>query len=239
MLTALFIDFDSYFASVEQHLQPHLRGQPVGVAPVMAESSCCIAASYEAKAFGVKTGTRVSEARTICPGIHIVPARPEMYIRTHHAAIAAVETCIHVEDVLSIDEMWAWLPYNWRSEAKITEIAENIRQAMLSTFSPALTCSIGVAPNRWLAKMASKMRKPDGFFIIHQHQLPHALHELDLSDIHGVGSSMKLRLHALPTGSSAALQENHSSLAQQPINQLPHTGTALVSQHLLPPEAEV
>ena len=55
-LTALFVDCDSYFASVEQHLDPALRGRPVGVAPVMAETSCCIAASYEAKAFGVKTG---------------------------------------------------------------------------------------------------------------------------------------------------------------------------------------
>ena len=71
-LTALFVGCDSYFASVEQHLEPALRGRPVGVAPVMAETSCCIAASYEASAFGVKTGTRISDARNMCPGIAIV-----------------------------------------------------------------------------------------------------------------------------------------------------------------------
>jgi hypothetical protein len=69
-LTALFVDCDSYFASVEQHLDPALRGRPVGVTPVMAESFCCIAASYEAKAFGVKTGTRISDARIIPETLH-------------------------------------------------------------------------------------------------------------------------------------------------------------------------
>lgn len=83
-LTALFIDCDSFFASVEQHLDPRLRGKPVGVAPVMAESSCCIAASYEAKAHGVKTGTRISDARIMCPGIAIVESKPAEYIKIHH-----------------------------------------------------------------------------------------------------------------------------------------------------------
>ncbi|MCH2063268.1 MAG: hypothetical protein MK194_06035, partial [Roseibacillus sp.] len=68
-LTSLFIDCASFFASVEQHLNPALRGKPVGVAPVMAETSCCIAASYEAKHYGVKTGTGIREARQLCPGI--------------------------------------------------------------------------------------------------------------------------------------------------------------------------
>jgi len=195
-INALFIDFDSYFASVEQHYQPELRGRPVGVAPVMTESSCCIAASYEAKLFGVKTGTRVSEARVLCPDIQIVAARPELYIRTNQAIVEVVEQAIHVEEVLSIDEMWAWLPYNWRTKLKIEAVAATIKQGMLERFSPALTCSIGVAPNRWLAKMASKMRKPNGYFMIRDQDLPHVLHEMELSDIHGVGSSMKLRLHA-------------------------------------------
>ncbi|MDB4409019.1 hypothetical protein N9165_03040, partial [Akkermansiaceae bacterium] len=86
-LRSLFLDMDSYFASVEQHLQPHLRGRPVGVAPMLVESTCCIAASYEAKAFGVKTGTRVSDARVMCPGIEIVEARPPLYVDVHHRII--------------------------------------------------------------------------------------------------------------------------------------------------------
>ncbi|MEI7909337.1 MAG: DNA polymerase [Verrucomicrobiota bacterium] len=195
-LTALFVDCDSYFASVEQHLDPSLRGRPVGVAPVLAETSCCIAASYEAKAFGVKTGTRISDARNMCPGIAIVVANPPEYVRFHHRVVAAVEDCIHVEAVLSIDEMWAWLPYNLREPATVEAIANKIKATVAREVSPVIKVSIGAGPNKYLAKIASKMRKPDGLFIIQQHQLPDVLHPLKLRDLTGIGSSMEARLHS-------------------------------------------
>jgi DNA polymerase-4 len=204
-LTALFIDCDSYFASVEQHLDPVLRGRPVGVAPVMAETSCCIAASYEAKAFGVKTGTRISDARILCPGIAIVESKPAEYIRLHHRIVEAVENCIHVEAVLSIDEMWAWLPYNLREPETVRSIARQIKQQVAHDISPFLKVSIGAAPNKYLAKIASKMRKPDGLFLIEHHDLPHILHPLQLRDLTGIGRSMELRLHAAGIHTVAAL----------------------------------
>ena len=135
-LTALFVDCDSFFASVEQHLDPALRGRPVGVAPVMAESSCCIAASYEAKAFGVKTGTRISDARKLCPGIAIVESKPTEYIAIHHRVVEAVEDCIHVEQVLSIDEMWAWLPLNLREPSTVANIGRKIKDTVAKEISP-------------------------------------------------------------------------------------------------------
>ncbi|WP_018969211.1 DNA polymerase Y family protein [Rubritalea marina] len=195
-LTALFLDFDSYFASVEQHLQPQLRGKPIGIAPVMAESSCCIAASYEAKHFGVKTGTMIREARQLCPEIQIVPARPELYVQYHHRLVEAIESAIHVEAVLSIDELWCWLPYNLRDPQQLQHIGENIKQAIHRRVSPFITCTIGVSCNRWLAKMASKMDKPNGFLILEAQQVPEALHPLGLSDLTGIGRQMELRLHA-------------------------------------------
>ncbi len=195
-LTALFVDFDAYFASAEQHLRPHLRGKAVGVAPILAETSCCIAASYEAKACGIKTGTRVGDARKLCPGIEIVEARPSRYVELHHRLVAAVESCIHVEAVLSIDEMWCWLPYNLREPQTTEKIARSIKRAVSEQVSPWIKASVGVAPNRWLAKMASKMRKPDGLLVIEPHHLPDILYELDLRDMHGVGRAMELRLHA-------------------------------------------
>ena len=76
----LFLDLNSYFASVEQELVPSLRGRPVAVVPVVADTTCCIAASYEAKAFGVKTGTQVGEAKRLCPGIELVEGRHELYV---------------------------------------------------------------------------------------------------------------------------------------------------------------
>lgn len=204
-LTALFIDADSFFASVEQHLDPRLRGKPVGVAPVMAESSCCIAASYEAKAFGVKTGTRISDARIMCPGIAIVESKPPEYIRIHHRIIEAVEDCIHVEAVLSIDEMWAWLPLNWREPEIVRNIGRKIKAAVARDVSPVIKVSIGAAPNKYLAKMASKMRKPDGLFIIEGHDLPEILHENKLRDFTGIARSMEARLHAAGIHTTAEL----------------------------------
>lgn len=204
-LTALFIDCDSYFASVEQHLDPALRGRPVGVAPVMAESSCCIAASYEAKAHGVKTGTRISEARVLCPGIAIVESKPAEYIRHHHRVVEAVEDCIHVEAVLSIDEMWAWLPYNLREPATVEAIGRRIKETVAREVSPFIKVSIGAGPNKYLAKTASKMRKPDGLFLIESHHLPDVLHPLALRDLNGIARSMETRLHAAGIHSVAAL----------------------------------
>lgn len=195
-LTALFIDCDSYFASVEQHLDPALRGKPVGVAPVLAETSSCIAASYEAKKFGVKTGTGIREARILCPGIAIVEAKPPEYIKYHHQVIAAVEDCTHVEAVLSIDEMWSWLPLNLREPETVLAIGRKIKETVARDVSPFIKVSIGAGPNRYLAKIASKMRKPDGLFLLEHADLPDVLHPLNLRDLTGIGRSMEARLHA-------------------------------------------
>src|ERR1700748_749502 len=83
-LNWLFVDLNSYFASVEQQDRPELRGKPVGVVPMMADTTSCIAASYEAKAFGVRTGTIVADAKRMCPGIVLVEGRHELYVEYHH-----------------------------------------------------------------------------------------------------------------------------------------------------------
>jgi len=104
-LNWLFLDMNAFFASVEQQLNPRLRGCPVGVVPVMADTSCCIAASYEAKRQGVSTGTRIAEAKKRCPGIQLVPARPAEYVRVHERIVEAVNSVVPVHKVHSIDEM--------------------------------------------------------------------------------------------------------------------------------------
>ncbi len=104
-LNWLFVDLNSYFASCEQEARPELRGRPVGVVPMMADTTCCIAASYEAKAFGVRTGTIVADAKRLCPEIVLVEARHEIYTEFHHRVVEAVESCVPVTAVCSIDEM--------------------------------------------------------------------------------------------------------------------------------------
>ena len=101
----LFLDMNSFFASVEQQLQPELRGKPVAVIPVKTNRTCCIAASYEAREYGIRTGTNVGDARRACPQLRLVLANHKNYIRVHHEIIAAVETVLPVEKVCSIDEM--------------------------------------------------------------------------------------------------------------------------------------
>src|SRR4051812_17537034 len=99
----LYIDFNSYFASVEQQLDPSLRGKPVAVVAVETDSTCAIAASYEAKAYGVKTGTPVHEAKKMCPGLICVLARHEKYVEYHHRILKEVDRHIPITMVCSID----------------------------------------------------------------------------------------------------------------------------------------
>lgn len=195
-LRTLFVDFNSYFASVEQHEAPELRGKPVGVAPVAAETTSLIAASYEAKAFGVSTGTMVRDARQLCPGIAIRVARPERYVHWHQELKKAIDRAIPIDRVGSIDEMACELVGRQRQRAVAEQIAWQVKEE-IAKIAPgnAIRCSIGIAPNEFLAKTASDMRKPDGLTVIEQADLPHALHDLALRDLCGIGASMEARLH--------------------------------------------
>ncbi len=194
-LRTLFVDFNSYFASVEQQEHPELRGCPIGVVPVRAETTCCIAASSEAKLHGVRTGTRVSDARQLCPGIRFVVARPRVYVNYHQRLRAAIETCLPIDHVGSIDEMSGELIGRERQRENAIAIAERVRAAVFGV-GEALGVSVGIAPNAYLAKTASDMQKPHGLTVLELGDLPHALHRLELRDLCGIGSSMEHRLHA-------------------------------------------
>ncbi len=193
-LRALLLDFNSYFASVEQQLRPELRGKPVGILPVMAETTCCIAASYEAKRLGIKTGTTVAEARRLCPRVVFVEARPSVYVEMHHRLMDVVNGVIAITEVLSIDEVVCELTGSWRREDVAVKLAREAKARIRDRVGECLTSSVGIGPNRFIAKMASNMQKPDGLTVVHQEELPQALYRLNLGDIHGVGRAMLARL---------------------------------------------
>lgn len=192
-LRSLFLDFNAYFASCEQHLQPALRGRPIVVSPVQAPNGCCIAVSYAARAYGIRVGMRVHEAEALCPGVAIVPSRPEQYIELHHELRRIINDCMYIERVWSIDEMCCPLTGRWREPARALALARKIK-ARLAAFSPALTCSIGLAPNGWLAKVATEMEKPDGLVLLRDEDLPQALYGLELTDLTMIGRGMAARL---------------------------------------------
>ena len=192
----LYLDLNSYFASVEQQLDPALRGRPIVVAPVDSDSTSAIAASYEAKAFGIRTGTKIHEARALCRDLVVVPARHDAYVRFHHAIIAEVERHVPVTAVCSIDEVACRLLDNENSPAAVTSLATRIKAGIRANVGLCLTASIGVAANRLLAKIAADMKKPDGLTVMTPETRHRQLSALKLSDIPGVGRNIERRLAA-------------------------------------------
>lgn len=190
----LFLDLNAYFASVEQQVRPELRGKPVIIAPAGVETTVAIAASYEAKKFGISTLTPVWEARKRCPDIQVVSPRHELYVDYHNRIIAEVERHIPIAKVCSIDEVACRLLDNENSEDHVRALAARIKAGMHDNVGDWLTCSIGVAPNRQLAKLASDMMKPDGLVVLKAEELPQRLFSLPLTAIAGVGEKMKARL---------------------------------------------
>jgi DNA polymerase-4 len=191
----LFVDLNSYFASVEQDVRPELRGRPVGIVPMMADTTVCLAASYEAKACGVKTGTIVADAKRMCPELVLVEARHEIYVEYHHCIVEAVESCVPVTAVLSVDEMGCRLMGRERPLMAALELGRKVKARILERVGPMMRSSVGLATNRYLAKIASDMEKPDGLVALPLDILPHALRQLTLRDLPGVGARMEKRLN--------------------------------------------
>jgi len=190
----LFLDLNSYFASVEQQLDPALSGRPVIVAPVGSDTTVAIAASVEAKRYGITTGTPVWEAKRLCRELLIAPARHDKYVEFHDAVIAEIWKHIPVTHVCSIDEVACRLLDNENSPDQAVALARRIKAGIRANVGECLTSSVGIAPNRLLAKLASDMQKPNGLIVLTADQLPHRLFGLALRDISGIGANMERRL---------------------------------------------
>ncbi len=249
----LVLDLNSFFASCEQQENPALRGQPVAVVPMQADTTCVIAASYPAKAFGIKTGTMVREARQMCPALHIVSARPRLYVEYHHRILEAIESCVPVEDVMSIDEVACRLDRVQQEPAKARALGLAMKAAIHGNVGASLTSSIGIAANRLLAKLASNMQKPDGLTILRPEDLPRAILHLDPEDINGIGANMAARLRHAGIHSMADLwaadarrlrrvwngvvgARFHALLHGADLPSPVHPRRSIGHQHVLPPE---
>ena len=188
-----YIDFDGFFASVEEQDNPALHGKPVGVVPFdNTMRTCVIAANYKAKAMGVKTGTSVGDARRLCPGIALVPQSPDKYVRMHKILKRTIEQEIPIIQVGSIDEVTVKLDDRDRTDP--VRLAKAIKRRIKDTVGNYITCSIGFGPNHLLAKTASDMDKPDGITILHPDMLPGPLLDLGLKDIPYIAKGIFRRL---------------------------------------------
>jgi DNA polymerase-4 len=188
----LYLDFDSFFASAEQHFNPDLRGRPVGVVPLDSAHTSCIAVSREAKARGVKSGASIAAAREIIPDMIFVIARHDVYVRLHKRILNVIETIVPVAKVRSIDEVVCHLLPNEAQQGR--DLSDRLKGALAENFSSTLSCSIGMAPTELLAKIGAELHKPNGFSLIERADLPECLTDLDLSDIPGISKGMRARL---------------------------------------------
>jgi DNA polymerase-4 len=190
----LYLDFDSFFASAEQHFNPSLRDKSVGVIALDSAHTGCIAVSREAKARGVRTNMPAREARAVIPEMVFVVARPDVYVRLHKCILRVIETVVPIQHVRSIDEVvCSLLPSEGRQGLVL---AQRIKDALSQNFSPVLTCSIGLAATELLAKLAAEQHKPDGTVLLKTRMLPEYLTDLKLGKLPGIGEGMLVRLNA-------------------------------------------
>src|SRR5438552_8828537 len=187
MATILHADLDAFYASVEQLLDPALRGKPIAVG-----GGVVLAASYEAKAFGVRGGMSGRQARELCPQIAFVGGHFGEYQRLGDAAIEVIGDFTPLVERISIDEAFADVAGCTHLFGSPAEIAKTIRKRVREEIG--LPISIGVARTKHLAKIASQVAKPDGLVVVDPETELRFLHDLPVELMWGVGPATKVRL---------------------------------------------
>ena len=191
----MHVDMNAFFASVEQEVNPALRGKPIAVTG-SNERTVVTTASYEARAFGVKTGMTKYEAKRLCPHIILVAGNTSRYVDTCRRLVEIYRQYTPVVEVYSIDEAFldvtGSIPLFESAENIAKSIKRDIRQRLGS-----LTCSIGIAHNKLLAKLGSDMKKPDGLVIIRQEEVAALLERLPVRELCGIGAQLEKHLAAM------------------------------------------
>jgi DNA polymerase-4 len=203
--TILHADLDAFYASVEQRDDPRLRGRPVIVG-----GGVVLAASYEAKACGVRTAMGGAAARRACPQAIVVPPRFEAYVAASKAVFDVFHRTSPLVEGISIDEAFLDVAGLRRLVGPAPEIAARLRATVRAEVGLAIT--VGVAPTKFLAKVASQVAKPDGLLVVAPGRELEFLHPLPVERLWGVGPKTAAKLHdrGLHTvGDIAALPEGH------------------------------
>ena len=185
----LHADLDSFYASVEQRDDPSLRGKPVTVG-----GGVVLAASYEAKRFGVRTPMPGSEARRLCPNLIDLPPRFDAYVEASKAVYAIFDDTSPIVEPMSIDEAFIDVAGLWRLAGTPRAIAERLRRRVADEVG--LPISVGVARTKFLAKVASGVAKPDGLLVVEPDRELEFLHPLPVERLWGVGAVTAAKLNS-------------------------------------------
>jgi DNA polymerase-4 len=193
----LHIDMNAFFASVEQRDRPELRGKPVAVVGGAGRRGMVLTASYEARPFGVKTGMLWSQAQALCPNLLPVEGRFAAYVAASKNIFSVLETFTERVEMSSVDE--AFLDVTEPRRRGDWDWAEGRGRALQSAIHQrmGLPCSVGVAPNKLLAKLASEMKKPRGLTVIRPSDLPELLTRTSVQALSGIGGKTARALEAL------------------------------------------
>lgn len=193
----LFLDMDSFFASVEKQVRPKIRNQPIGVTPYAGNTGCIIAKCYQAKKYGISTGCLVGKAKKLCPKIKIIKARPELYTIYHKQIKKVISNLTPFYKPLSVDEFLIDLSQNEQNEKQSLKLAQKMKSKIKKEVGDFLTCSVGISSNYLLSKMAAESNKPDGKVVLRLNNLESFFKTLKLTDIPGISFKMEKRLNKI------------------------------------------
>src|SRR5881396_612264 len=185
---------DAFYASVEQRDDPRLRGRPVAVGGDPDKRGVVAAASYEARAYGVRSAIPMSRAVRLCPGLVIVQPDFHRYRAASQAVFALFRAVTPLVEPLSLDEAYLDVTENAWGEPLGVDVAKRLKAAIRE--ATGLTASAGVAPNKFLAKIASGWRKPDGLTVVAPERIEWFLRQLPVEALWGVGPVTAKRLRA-------------------------------------------
>jgi DNA polymerase-4 len=199
MRKILHVDMDAFYASVEQRDNPVLRGQPVAVGGDPAGRGVVAAASYEARKFGVRSAIPMSRAVRLCPGLIIVHPDFMKYRTVSQQVFALFRSVTPLVEPMSLDEAYLDVTENTWGEPLAVDVAKRLKAAIRET--TGLTASAGVAPNKFLAKIASGWKKPDGLTVVAPERVEAFIRDLPVDALWGVGpvTAARLREHGLRT----------------------------------------
>lgn len=202
----IHVDMDAFYASVEQRDRPELRGRPVIVAGSDASRGVVAAASYEARRFGVHSAMPTARAMRLCPDVVRVPVRMSRYKEVSGQIREVFLSYTHLVEPIALDECFLDIS-EWCEEkgCTATEVALAIKARIRA--ETGLTASAGVGPNKFVAKVASDVRKPDGLTVVHPDRVIPFLHRLPVDRIWGVGPKTAARLRELNVNTVAQLAE--------------------------------
>lgn len=183
----ILMDMDAFFASIEQLDFPELRGKPIGVTNGMT-GTAVITSSYAARAYGIKTGIRVAQAKQLCPGFIQRPSRPERYAEVSTRIMLALQEVTPDVEVFSVDEAFLDVTRCQRLHGNPEQMAEMTRRIVQEV--SGLSCSVGLSGDKTTAKFAAKLKKPAGLVIIPPWQAEDALREVPVTELCGIGGGI-------------------------------------------------